>query len=411
LNKPDAYRVYLVTSGVTAFLFGMIFTASAVYQVTIVELEPLQLVLVGTTLELSVFLFEVPTGVVADVYSRRISIIIGYVLIGLGFILEGSIPLFLTILLSQVIWGIGYTFTSGATQAWITDEVGETKAGTAFMRGSQIGQVASLIGIGAGMLLGSLSVTLPILVGGIFMVVLSFSLILVMPETGFKPTPREDRNSWQVMAHTFREGLSLVRRRPTLRTIILIGLFYGLYSEGFDRLWTKHLLEDFALPSFADVDPVIFIGAIQAVGLLLAVGGTELARRSIDTDSHRSVARSLMIITGVLVVCLFLFAQARLLVVALLAFWVIYVSRNIIYPVYTAWINQRVDSQVRATVHSMSGQMDAAGQIVGGPILGFIGSAISIQAALTVSSLLLLPTLPLYARTLKHRQPAIRKEE
>jgi DHA3 family tetracycline resistance protein-like MFS transporter len=53
------------------------------------------LVLVGTVLEPSVFIFEIPTGIVADVYSRRLSIIIGQVLIGLGFMVEGLFPVFL----------------------------------------------------------------------------------------------------------------------------------------------------------------------------------------------------------------------------------------------------------------------------------------------------------------------------
>jgi hypothetical protein len=49
---------------------------------------------------------------------RRLSIVIGTILIGLGFIIEGSVPIFRMIVLGQVLWGIGYTFTSGATQAW-----------------------------------------------------------------------------------------------------------------------------------------------------------------------------------------------------------------------------------------------------------------------------------------------------
>ncbi len=104
----------------------MVFTASAVYQVTVAELTPLQLVLVGTALELTVFVFEIPTGVVADVFSRKLSIVVGFLLIGTGFSLEGSFPIFAIILLGQLVWGIGYTFTSGATQAWISDEIGET---------------------------------------------------------------------------------------------------------------------------------------------------------------------------------------------------------------------------------------------------------------------------------------------
>jgi DHA3 family tetracycline resistance protein-like MFS transporter len=77
LKKPDPYQVYLTIEAVSGLLFSMIFTASAVYQVSVAGLTPLQLVLVGTTLETSVFLFEVPTGIVADVYSRRLSILIG----------------------------------------------------------------------------------------------------------------------------------------------------------------------------------------------------------------------------------------------------------------------------------------------------------------------------------------------
>src|SRR5689334_8586689 len=128
-HKMDAYRLYLLMSGATALFFTLVFSVNMVYQVQNVGLSPLQLVLVGTTLEVSCFLFEIPTGIVADVYSRRLSIIIGFVLIGAGFIVEGSIPTFAAMLVSQVLWGIGYTFTSGANQAWITDEIGEENVG------------------------------------------------------------------------------------------------------------------------------------------------------------------------------------------------------------------------------------------------------------------------------------------
>lgn len=390
--------------GVTAFLFGMIFTASAVYQVTIVSLTPLQLVLVGTTLELAIFIFEIPTGIVADVYSRRTSIIIGTILIGLGFILEGSIPLFTTILIAQIIWGVGYTFTSGANQAWITDEIGESPAADIFLRARQVNQITALLGIGTGMLLGGYQVNLPIQVGGVLMVLLAGFLFIVMPEKGFKPISIDERNTWHKMFAKFKEGLRVVGQRPTLRTVLIIGLFYGLYSEGFDRLWTKHILDNFSLPGIFSQDPVIMIGSIRAIGMLLAVGGTELARRRVHTDNNNSIIRTLILITGLLLISLLIFARTNRLAMALIAFWLIYISRNVIWPLYTTWINLWVDSRVRATVHSMSGQIDAIGQILGGPIIGSVGSKFSVQAALTVSSLLLTPTLPLYLRTLLRRK-------
>jgi DHA3 family tetracycline resistance protein-like MFS transporter len=393
--------VYLTMQGALALFTSMIFTASSIYQVTVAGLTPLQLVLVGTMLELSVFLFEVPTGVVADVYSRRLSIIIGMFLIGLGFILEGTFPIFWVILLAQILWGVGYTFTSGATQAWITDEIGEAAAGKAFLRGNQIEQFAALAGIGLGMLLGSLRISLPIQIGGALIALVGVFLILIMPETGFEPAASEERNSWQNMVHTFRQGIAAVRGRPALLTILSIGFIYGLYSEGYDRLWTKHILDQFTFPLADRFQPVVWFGLIRAGGMILSVGAAELAQRKVQTEQHVAVGRASWAISAILVISLLVFALAQTLLVAVIAIWLISMARNVIGPLYTAWVNQRLDSRVRATVLSMSSQMDAIGQVAGGPVVGLIGSWLSVQAALVTSALTLSPVLALYPRAIR----------
>ena len=406
MKKWEAYKVYLILRGISALLFAMIFTYSSVYQVTVAQLSALQLVLVGTMLELTVFIFEVPTGVVADVYSRRLSVIIGYVLIGLGFVVEGAVPLFVTILLAQVLWGFGYTFTSGATEAWITDEIGEKAAGGAFLRGGQAGQIGALAGIGIGMALAIVRVNLPIVVGGVLLMGLGAFLALVMPETGFQPLPKEQRSTRQNMVHTFRGGLGMVKRRPALKTILLVGLFFGLYSEGLDRLWVKHLIDDVSLPALGNVDPLIWFGVIRAVGMEVSTGSIEVVRRRVNMGSTVSMVRTLFAITSILVVSVIGFAWARGFVLALLAYWVVVAARSMIGPIYTAWVNQRLDSAVRATVISMSGQVDAIGQILGGPVIGLIGNLFSVQAAITVSGLLLTPVLGLYGRALRRGEDA-----
>src|SRR3990172_7446657 len=153
--KLNARLVYLFIEFSASMFFAMMFVTTSLYEATVAGLTPVQLILVGTTLEISAFVFEVPTGIVADVYSRRLSIIIGYVLMGLGFLIEGFFPSFLPILVAQIIWGLGYTFTSGATQAWITDEIGEDDANKLFLRATQIGLFASLIGMGSAILIRS----------------------------------------------------------------------------------------------------------------------------------------------------------------------------------------------------------------------------------------------------------------
>lgn len=396
-----AYTVYLWMQGALSLLFSMIFTASSLYQVTVVGLTPLQLVLVGTTLEASIFLFEVPTGIVADVYSRRWSIILGVFLIGVGFLVEGSVPVFGWILLAQVLWGVGYTFTSGATQAWISDEIGEAAAGRAFLRSSQVDKIGGLIGIGLGIVLGSRRVNLPIQLGGLLVCALAVGLIFVMPEHGFQPKPRVSRNPFRHMLHIFREGLTSVRARPTLLTILGIGLVYGLYSEGYDRLWTKHLIDQFAAAFPLPVQPVVWIGALRAVGMLLSVGAAEWASRSVATHDHRQVTRALAGLSAVLIVALVGFALSPFLLPAVIFVWIISMARNTIAPIYDAWVNQRLESGVRATVLSMSSQMDAIGQIAGGPGVGLVGSLVSVRAALLASAAILAPALALFRRALR----------
>lgn len=401
LRKLEAYPVYLILTGASSLFFALIFTVNLVYQATVAGLNPLQLVLVGTVLELTAFLCEVPTGVVADVYSRRLSVIIGVFLIGLGFVVEGLFPRFEAILLAQVIWGIGATFMSGAEQAWIADEVGEARAGRAFMRGAQVGQLAGLVGIGASALLASTQMNLPIVLGGALYMVLGLFLLLFMPERHFTPAPPEARSSWKTMGDTLRSGGRLVRRRPVLLTILGIGAVYGLFSEGFDRLWTVHLLQGFTLPALGRFEPVVWFGIIRAVSSLLSVVATEAARRRLDTTNHVGVARFLLGLDVLIVASIIVFGLAGNFAVALVALWATQILRSTSGPIFTAWLNQHVDSRVRATVFSMHAQMNALGQIAGGPVVGAIGTVYSLRAAITLTGVVLSPVLGLYARAIR----------
>src|SRR5690349_2109845 len=80
------YRLFLLMSGINALALDMAFTLNLVYQTKVVGLGPLQLVLVGTVLEIVLFVAQIPTGVIADLYSRRLSIVIGYSLMGAGLL-------------------------------------------------------------------------------------------------------------------------------------------------------------------------------------------------------------------------------------------------------------------------------------------------------------------------------------
>jgi DHA3 family tetracycline resistance protein-like MFS transporter len=400
--RLNARFVYLFIEFSASAFFSMMFVVTSLYEATVAGLTPVQLILVGTALEISAFVFEVPTGIVADVYSRRLSIIIGYLLMGLGFLVEGFFPAFVPILLAQVIWGLGFTFTSGATQAWITDEVGEETANKLFLRGTQVGLFASLIGMGLAMLVGANNVALPIQVGALGVILIGVTLSVIMPETGFHPTPREDRNTWQHMWHTFRQGATAVRSRPRLMNIVFIGLFYGLYSEGFDRLWVKHLLDNFELPVLFGNNQVAFLATLRVVGAILTILAVRFVERRVDSTNPLAIGRAVFIVTGTISVALIGFALSPWLWVSLGLYLAVSVFRNVQGPLQMGWVNQKLDPQVRATVHSMFGQVDAIGQTMGGPIVAGIAAVGSAVTALVTSGFLLTPALFFIGRANSH---------
>ena len=396
-RKLDAYKLYLGLQFFTGLFFSMIFVVASLYEATVAGLSGTQLVLVGTALELTVLLFEVPTGIVADAYSRRTSIIIGYFLMGLAFLVEGTFPVFSMILLTQLLWGVGYTFTSGATQAWLSDEIGEEHANRAFLRGNQYDLAGALIGMLLAIPLGNLAVNVPILAGGAAVAGMGFFLLLFMPENGFKPTRPEDRNSFQHMGDIFKKGINVVRSRPVLLSVLGIGFIYGLYSEGWDRLWVKYLVDNFTLPSIFGMNEVAFFGFLRAGGMLLSILATRQVEKRLDANHAPSIARAMLWITVLLSGAILTFAFSPALAISILAVTAVSILRNIMGPLYSAWVNQRLDPEARATVLSMSSQVDAIGQVLSGPIAAVISLA-SVRAAISMASLLLLPAIPLINR-------------
>jgi MFS transporter, DHA3 family, tetracycline resistance protein len=406
LRKWDAYTTYLFLRALATFAFTTTFTVSMVYQVQAVGLNPLQMVLVGTTLEIAAFLFEIPTGVVADVYSRRMSIIIGYALMGVGFIFYG-IPTFAMVLFAQVLWGIGYTFTSGATDAWIVDEIGIEQANRAFGRAEQLSQFAAIVGIICSILIAMVKINYPLFVGGALMMSLSVMLMLIMPENGFQRKPAEERESWSDLFMTFRSGAKHLRASHILMLIVLSSFIGGAFSEGWDRLHDMHLINNIGIPGFAGYDPIIWFGVMGIIGSIFSIAANEGLRR-MNLTTHKQLTTAVMILYGLFGLGVIAFAQSANFMIAVGILWFIGIVRSMIGPVYAPLINMHIDSSVRATVLSVDSQANALGQIGAGPIVGYIGLVSGLRLAISITGFVMFPAVFLlgFVRNEKVKVPA-----
>src|SRR5215218_3541719 len=400
MDNLRAYPIYLGIRGSFAFFFTLWATVAAVYRIEVVHLDPLRLALLGTALEVAVFLFEVPTGVFADTYGRRRSVITGCILMGCGFALEGAIPEFIAVLAAQAVWGVGYTFISGALEAWIADEAPDRDLGRVYLRGEQADYIGSFIGIPASVLLGLVALNLPLIFGGVLTIALGLALVLTMPERNFRPSPRDGRSSLQHAATTARSGVRLVRSRPVL-LMLLAALFAGMSAEGFDRLNPKQFLDIVGLPSVGGLDPVVWFGVIGAGGLVLSYLAAGIIARYFDVSSPAVAARLLLALDALTMAGMLAFALAGNFAFALGTFWFATLVRGVAEPVYLTWINEGLDPSVRATVISMSSQSGALGEASAGPVIGVIGNIFGVRPALTIAALILSPTLLLYVRAMK----------
>lgn len=420
MRKMSASRVYMLLSLGTALAESIMFTTYAVYYVSTLKLNPLQLVLVGTALELSVFILEVPTGVVADTYSRRLSVVVSMLLMGAAYIIKGSIPFlpstlfgislsaFAVVLFAEMIRGLGWCFTSGALEAWITDEVGPEHVGRLFMKTGQLERVAALVGIPISVGLASLALNLPYVVGGILHLTLGVLLIAVMPETSFKPC-REVRG-WQALSSTFKEGVRAVRGNPVLIMALGVTVFTGAALEGRDRLWQAHLLQNFSLPGLGQLKPVAWFGIIAAISSLFGIAAAGLIRRWLNLECGRSMVRTLIVCAALNITALAFFGLTGSFVVAIAACLAFPVIQAVQGPVYRAWLNGNIDSRARATVLSMVSQTDALGQSAVGPVVGFVGKRYSIRASMVLSAAMLSPALGVFLRVLRRERNKVNQE-
>ena len=373
-------------------------TMSAVYRIQEAGLDPVQLILVGPVLETSIFLFEVPTGVIADVHSRRLSLIIGYALIGLGLVLEGALPVFATILVAQAMWGIGFTFTSGARQAWLADELEDgIGAGQIFLKGAQLEQIGALAGIALSVVLATISLALPLVVGGIMFVTLAAAIVVMMPELGFNPAPSTNRTSWREMRTPFAAGVTTTRTHPVLMANIAIELFAGASSEPFDRLWTLHMLEIFEFPSLWGLNSLVWFGVIGAAALLIGTILTWVIRTMFDVDEPRTPRRLLAVVNASVIASTLVFALSGNFALAVSMVIATTILRRVSEPIADAWLIQHTESASRATVFSLRGQANAFAQAALGPAMGVFAIMATLRRALVGTSILLAPSQVIYA--------------
>lgn len=119
----DVANIFLWWSFLRAVCHRGYVLASGLYFVVDAQLSASQLVVLGTVMSVTLLLSDVPIGIWADTSSRKWTLVAGHGFLATGMVMTGLVTAFPLILITQMLWGMGWAFWSGADVAWVTDEL------------------------------------------------------------------------------------------------------------------------------------------------------------------------------------------------------------------------------------------------------------------------------------------------
>jgi MFS family permease len=343
-------------------------------------------------------LFEVPTGVVADTLGRRASFLFSVSVLAVTTLLyvalaevnAGVVPFAVV----SVAMGLGFTFYSGAMEAWLVDALAVTgyrgMLDNVFARGQQVTGVAMLVGTVGGGLLGQVDLSIPYLVRTMLLVAVFAVAYVVMHDVGFTPRRVTAGELPGEIARNAKAGVAFGWAQPPLRLLMLA----ALVQMGFFT-WAFYASQPYML-ELLESDAVWVSGLVTAGIALSTIAGNQL----VDVFSRRCGRRTTLLLGAAAVETCAAVALglASSFWAALPALLLITAATGVTSPVRQAYLHQVVPSEQRATVVSFDSMVANAGGIGGQVGLGALGESRSIGAAFVAGGLVTGLALPLIAR-------------
>lgn len=373
---PNIATIFLRWSWLRAALHRGYWLVASLYLVIDAGLSPFQLVFIGVAQGIVALLFEIPAGVIADTISRKWSLVIFHSLVGISMVATGLVTAFPALVATQMLWGIAWTFASGADIAWLTDELNRPERTMAVLtaqgRWEQIGAASGMVGLGA--LAWATDRSTAMVTAGSMMALLGVYVAARFTEQHFTPT-RTRR--WRQGATILGRGVALARGDREVLVVFAATFLLNGAAVAFGRLYPKQLV-DLGFPHRPD--PIVWFTALGISTFLVGalalrivearIAGTGVARRVYAAACGIGALGVLLLTVAPNTVI----GSAGVLLVAGVA-W------TVTRAVGAIWVNSRTTSDVRATVHSFLAQVKYLGEILCGIALSALALTTSITGA------------------------------
>jgi MFS family permease len=399
VQVPESRRTiagYYVLSGLYTLSAAAIWGVNTLFLLD-AGLDFFEVFIANGAYSLGTVLFEVPTGVVADTLGRRVSFLLSVTVLAastgvyVGLAQAGSGVIAFS--LASIVMALGFTFYSGAMEAWLVDALKATGyqglLDRVFARGQQVTGAAMLVGTVGGGLLGQIDLSIPYLVRSGLLVAVFLLAYFVMHDVGFTPRSLALRDLPTEIAANARAGVAFGWAQRPIRLLMLA----SLVQMGFIA-WAFYAAQPYLLDLLNS--NAIWVAGLVAAGIAAStIAGNEV----VDFVSRYCGRRTtLLLIAGALE------TAAAVAVGATSSFWValpallvLTAGMGITSPVRQAYLHQLIPTEQRATVISFDSMVSGAGGVGGQVGLGALGQARSIGSAFVVGGVATAAALPLLA--------------
>ena len=339
-------------------------------------------------------IFEIPTGALADTWGRRASYLLGAVTLLLSTLLyllmwRVHAPLW-GWAIASILLGLGFTFFSGATEAWLVDALefsgSRESLESVLARGQVVGGAAMLTGsVAGGVIAQATNLGVPYIIRSVFLGLTLVAAFFLMKDLGF--TPARGKGPLQEVRVVLKATLDNGWRNPPVRWLMLAALCTGGVEVFAFYALQPYLLELYGNKTafgIAGLAAAIVAGAEMVAGLIVPYVRRLFARRT-----HALIA---MLLIGIACLAGIGLTSSFWVAIVLLVVWGLMFSTGM--PIRQAYLNGIIPSQQRATVLSFDNLMGSAGGVVAQPALGRAADVWGYPTAYLLSAAIQLAAVP-----------------
>lgn len=398
-------RIYLILTLLTTLSASFIWGVNTLFLLD-AGLSNTQAFAANAFFTVGMVLFEIPTGVIADTWGRRISFLLGAVTLLLSTLfylslwyIKGDFYLWA---ISSMIIGLGFTFFSGAIEAWIVDALNHTgykgSIDSVFAKGQIVNGAAMLIGSVAGGVVAQMTdLGTPFILRSIMLGLTLIFAFFFMKDLGF--TPRKVDRPLKEMNLVLQASLEHGWYKPQIKWVMCAAPF----SMGVS-IFAFYAMQPYLLELYGDPQAYSIAGLAAAVIAAAQIAGGILVPRILKLFRKRTTIMVLGVIVSALALLLIGLTSHFFLAVVFLIFWAVFFAASM--PVRQAYLNGLIPSEQRATVLSFDSLMGSSGGVVTQPLLGKAADMYSYSSAYVISAAIQLMAVPFILRAQKEKSSA-----